>query len=51
MKLLDFIEIRGREEKRIELYQGDLTDLSPAEGFDLLVASAFPNEYTPLLPH
>ncbi|TYP87725.1 hypothetical protein BCL69_102448 [Nitrosomonas communis] len=37
MKLLDFIGIRRREEKRIELYQGDLTDLSPAEGFDLLV--------------
>lgn len=47
MKLLDSIEIRGREEKRIELYQGDLTDLSPAEGFDLLVVSAFPNDYTP----
>jgi uncharacterized protein len=47
MKLLDFIEIRGGQQKRIELYQGDLTDLSVREGFDLLIVSAFPNDYLP----
>lgn len=47
MKLLDSIEVRGEQYKRIELCQGDLTALSPAEAFDLLVVSAFPNDYTP----
>jgi hypothetical protein len=47
MKLLDSIEIRGGPKKRIELHQGDLTDLTAAEAFDLLVVSAFPDDYTP----
>jgi hypothetical protein len=47
MKLLDSISIRGKEGKRVELYQGDLTSLRPNEGFDLLVISAFPNDYAP----
>lgn len=47
MKLLDFISIRGKESKRAELWQGDLTSLGPEEGFDLLVVSAFPNDYIP----
>jgi hypothetical protein len=46
MELLDFIEVRGGK-KRIELYKGDLTALSATEGFDLLVVSAFPDDYTP----
>src|SRR5687767_8909210 len=47
MKLLDSIEVRGGKGKCVELYQGDLTDLSSADAFDLLVVSAFPNDYTP----
>jgi hypothetical protein len=47
VKLLDFISIRGKEGKRTELWQGDLTSLGQEEGFDLLVVSAFPNDYTP----
>jgi hypothetical protein len=47
MKLLDSIEVRGGPKKRIELHQGDLTDLTAAEAFDLLVVSAFPDDYTP----
>ena len=47
MKLLDFIEIHGQQHKRIELYQGDLTTLSATEAFDLLVVSAFPDDYIP----
>ena len=47
MKLLDSISIRGREHEHVELYQGDLTVLAPTEGFDLLVVSAFPDDYIP----
>ena len=47
MKLLDSISIRGKKGKRIELYQGDLTSLHPNEAVDLLVVSAFPNDYIP----
>jgi len=47
MKLLDSISIRGKKGKRIELYQGDLTSLRPNEAVDLLVVSAFPNDYIP----
>jgi hypothetical protein len=47
MKLIDSISIRGKKGKRIELYQGDLTSLRPNEAVDLLVVSAFPNDYIP----
>jgi hypothetical protein len=47
MKLLDSIEIQSGQKKYIELYQGDLTALSAKEEFDLLVVSAFPNDYRP----
>ncbi len=47
MRLLDTISIRGKEGKRIELYQGDLTTLRPDEAIDILVVSAFPNDYLP----
>lgn len=47
MKILDSIDIRGRQQKRIELFHGDLTSLTAAETFDLLIVSAFPDEYTP----
>lgn len=47
MRLLDTIFIHGKEGKRIELHQGDLTTLRPDEAVDLLVVSAFPNDYLP----
>lgn len=47
MKLLDSISVRGGQHKRVELHQGDLTDLAATEAFDLLVVSAFPDDYIP----
>jgi len=47
MKLLDTILIRGDQDKRIELYQGDLAAVSSNDSFDLLVVSAFPDDYLP----
>jgi hypothetical protein len=47
MQLLDAVEIHGRGGARIELWQGDLTKLSPDEAVDVLVVSAFPNDYRP----
>ena len=48
MTLLETIEINFQGQiKLIELYQGDLTNLAKNEHFDLLVLSAFPNDYTP----
>lgn len=47
MRHLDTIFIRGKKGKRIELHQGDLTTLHSDEAVDLLVVSAFPNDYLP----
>jgi hypothetical protein len=47
MELLDSIEIQGGKKQYVELYQGDLTSLAATEGFDLLIVSAFPNNYIP----
>ena len=48
MILLDSLTIHsGVAKKRIELHQGDLSDLSPDEAVDILIVSAFPNDYTP----
>ena len=47
MKLLDSIRIQGNGEKRVELYEGDLTEVEQVDEFDLLVISAFPNDYIP----
>ena len=45
---LDLIEVKCKGNiRRIELYQGDLTNLSPADRVDLLILSAFPNDYVP----
>jgi hypothetical protein len=35
------------ETKRIELYEGDLTRMSSQEAVDILVVSAFPNDFAP----
>jgi hypothetical protein len=47
MDLLESIEVRGRSGKRVELWRGDLTALSDTDAFDVLVVSAFPNDYGP----
>ncbi len=48
MKLLDKLIINFRsEERNIEIYQGDLTDMTSNESVDVLIVSAFPNDYTP----
>jgi hypothetical protein len=48
MILLDTLKVYyGSEERLIELYQGDLTNLKPEEAVDILVVSAFPNDYIP----
>jgi hypothetical protein len=48
MILLDQITVyHGSEPRHVELYSGDLTDIPPAEAVDILVASAFPDDYTP----
>lgn len=47
MKTLSSIQVNGAKPRRVELLQGDLTELSAGEGFDLLVVSAFPDDYLP----
>jgi len=48
MKLLNSIEVSYKNQKKcIELYQGDLTNLTRDEYFDVLIVSAFPNDYVP----
>lgn len=47
MQFIDSISICDKGKKRVELHQGDLTSLRPDEAVDLLVISAFPNDYTP----
>lgn len=48
MNLLDRLKVyHGAEERTIELYQGDLTSLTPEEAVDVLVVSAFPDDYIP----
>ncbi len=47
MRFLDVIETRGGGRRRIELWHGDLTELSRAGGVDALVVSAFPDDYVP----
>src|SRR4051812_18551508 len=47
MKFLESIAVNGGAKRVIELWQGDLTELSATERVDALVVSAFPNDYIP----
>lgn len=47
MELLESIGIQGKPEKRVELYKGDLTTIQSDDAVDLLVISAFPDDYIP----
>jgi hypothetical protein len=48
LKLLDKIEISdGAVNRRIALYQGDLTAIPPEHRADILIVSANPDHYTP----
>ena len=48
MELLETILVgAGDRERRIGLYHGDLTQIPPDEAVDLLVVSAFQNDYLP----
>jgi hypothetical protein len=47
--ILDSICIAASGEQRsIELWEGDLTEMPGSESVDVLVVSAFPNDYSPL---
>jgi hypothetical protein len=46
VKVLASMAIQTRPEARIELWQGDLTDLGPAFAVDALLFSAFPDDYS-----
>lgn len=48
MKLLDSITVHhGQTERHIELYHGDLTNMPSSHAVDVLVISAYPNNYRP----
>lgn len=47
MRLISTITPTANPARRIELLQGDLTTPAPEHPFDLLVVSAFPNDYFP----
>jgi hypothetical protein len=48
MRLLDALSVyHGSDERRIEIYHGDLTELTAEEAVDVLVVSALPDDYIP----
>jgi hypothetical protein len=49
MKLLHQLTIHHKSgERHIELFQGDLTSMSPEEAVDILIVSSLPNNYAPV---
>ncbi|HEY0607239.1 MAG TPA: toll/interleukin-1 receptor domain-containing protein [Herpetosiphonaceae bacterium] len=49
MDLLDMLTVYyGSQARTIELHRGDLTNLAPQESIDILLVSAFPNNYLPI---
>lgn len=47
--LLNALEVMdGATARRISIYQGDLSRIPAEHACDLLVISAFPNDYTPI---
>lgn len=47
MKLLDSLEVQSASDQhRIEIYEGDLTNMPANNAVDLLIVSAFPNSYS-----
>ena len=48
MRLISSIDVRdGHNVRRIGLYHGDLTKIPAEHAVDILIVSAFPNDYTP----
>lgn len=48
MERLETITVRdGSKDRTIELAAGDLMDLAPPDRVDVLIISAFPDDYTP----
>ena len=50
MELLDKLVIAGDfgQQRSLELWYGDLTDMPSSEAVDVLIVSAFPNDYIPV---
>ena len=47
-KLLSYIDIPdGSIVRRVSLYEGELTAIPPAHRTDILIVSAFPDDYIP----
>lgn len=47
LKIQSIMVSDAKTEREISLYHGDITDLGPDDPVDLLVVSAFPNNYSP----
>jgi hypothetical protein len=48
MKLLEQLSVQHQSHaKQLELYHGDLTDMPPEQGVDVLVISTWPGDYEP----
>jgi len=51
MKLIDTITIRYQDNERsVMLFVGDLTRMPEHEAVDMLIVSAFPDDYVPIPP-